>query len=120
MNEFIIINSSAQAIVLKNYSLAFSLVLRSLSSPLESRAHQTANPAMEQTLATQYGGDLNTIDTRRLYLLSLDGGGVRGLSALYILKRIMVQLNYERQTSGLPAVKPCEVFHLMGGTSTGG
>jgi patatin-like phospholipase/acyl hydrolase len=55
-----------------------------------------------------------------LCLLSLDGGGVRGLSTLYILKGLMTRLNHERQQKSLPVVKPCEVFDLMGGTSTGG
>lgn len=32
----------------------------------------------------------------------------------------MVRLNNERQKNGLPSVKPCEIFNLIGGTSTGG
>jgi hypothetical protein len=55
-----------------------------------------------------------------LCLLSLDGGGVRGLSALYILKIIMDRLNHELKKRNLPPKKPCEVFDLIGGTSTGG
>lgn len=62
----------------------------------------------------------NDLDTTGLCLLSLDGGGVRGLSSLYILKGLMTRLNYERQAVGLPQVKPCEIFDLIGGTSTGG
>lgn len=57
------------------------------------------------------------IQNHGLCLLSLDGGGVRGLSSLYILECIMNLVNSERQ--GDP-VKPCDVFDLMGGTSTGG
>ncbi|CAM1509520.1 Fc.00g032590.m01.CDS01 [Cosmosporella sp. VM-42] len=57
---------------------------------------------------------------KRLCLLSLDGGGVRGLSTLYILRKIMTKVNAERQKKGQGAVKPCEVFDLIGGTSTGG
>lgn len=53
-------------------------------------------------------------------LLSFDGGGVRGLSSLYILKGVMQKVNHQRQLSGLPTVKPCQLFDLMGGTSTGG
>lgn len=55
-----------------------------------------------------------------LCLLSLDGGGVRGLSTLYILRDIMVALNDAREQAGLPSAKPCDVFDLIGGTSTGG
>jgi patatin-like phospholipase/acyl hydrolase len=50
-------------------------------------------------------------NNRRLRLLCLDGGGVRGLSSLYILKQLM-------ETIGVP--KPCEFFDMIGGTSTGG
>ncbi|KAI9753723.1 MAG: hypothetical protein M4579_005014, partial [Chaenotheca gracillima] len=60
------------------------------------------------------------LDTTGLCLLSLDGGGVRGLSSLYILKGLMARLNHERKIANLQPVKPCEVFDLIGGTSTGG
>jgi patatin-like phospholipase/acyl hydrolase len=69
---------------------------------------------------TQHGGGPNLLDTTGLCLLSLDGGGVRGLSSLYILQGIMTRLNHQREEAGLPHVKPCEVFDLIGGTSTGG
>ena len=75
---------------------------------------------MAQTLATQHGGKPNPLDSTGLCLLSLDGGGVRGLSTLYILKGLMTRLNGQRQEAGLSRVKPCEVFDLIGGTSTGG
>jgi patatin-like phospholipase/acyl hydrolase len=64
--------------------------------------------------------DDNDRETRGLCLLSLDGGGVRGLSTLYILKAIMRRLNDERQALKLKQIKPCEIFDLIGGTSTGG
>jgi hypothetical protein len=60
----------------------------------------------------------NPLDSSGLCLLSLDGGGVRGLSTLYILKGIMDRLKHERKQTA--NVKPCEVFDLIGGTSTGG
>ncbi len=66
------------------------------------------------------GGSPSLDDRTGLCLLSLDGGGVRGLSSLYILKIIMKILNSERAKDGEPAAKPCEIFDLMGGTSTGG
>ncbi|KAH7372236.1 hypothetical protein BKA66DRAFT_423213 [Pyrenochaeta sp. MPI-SDFR-AT-0127] len=49
-----------------------------------------------------------------LRLLALDGGGVRGLSALMILEQLMETVN-----PGSPP-KPCEYFDMIGGTSTGG
>ena len=75
---------------------------------------------MAQRPVTQHFSEPNPLDTNGLCLLSLDGGGVRGLSTLYILKGLMTQLNNKRQDAGQSAVKPCEVFDLIGGTSTGG
>jgi len=40
-----------------------------------------------------------------------DGGGVRALAALVILQRVMDKAS--------PGKKPCEVFDLIGSTSTG-
>ena len=44
----------------------------------------------------------------------LDGGGVRGISSLHVLKAIMGKI------TGDPNAKPCEYFDMMAGTSTGG
>jgi patatin-like phospholipase/acyl hydrolase len=79
-----------------------------------------AAATIEQETTIKYSGELNPVDTTGLCLLSLDGGGVRGLSTLYILKSIMDRLNHARGGNKLPQVKPCEVFDLIGGTSTGG
>lgn len=51
-------------------------------------------------------------------LLSLDGGGVRGLSSLLILREIMEELGRRKELQRPPM--PCEYFDLIGGTSTGG
>lgn len=75
---------------------------------------------MEQAISTEHGGEPNFLDSVGICLLSLDGGGVRGLPTLYILKSIMDRLNHQRKKSNLLSVKPCEVFDLIGGTSTGG
>lgn len=84
----------------------------------------SARPQTDHSLSTQpwaSSGDPNPFDQSGLCLLSLDGGGIRGLSTLFILKSIMIQLNHKRKNSGLPDVlKPCDVFDLIGGTSTGG
>ena len=53
----------------------------------------------------------------------LDGGGIRGLSSLFILKEIMkevrdVERGKGRQMDYLP--KPCRYFDMIGGTSAGG
>jgi patatin-like phospholipase/acyl hydrolase len=49
-----------------------------------------------------------------ILLTEPDGGGVRGLSSLLILQRMMEMINPNRPP------KPCEYFDLIGGTSTGG
>jgi patatin-like phospholipase/acyl hydrolase len=51
---------------------------------------------------------------RKLRLLCIDGGGVRGLSALFILKQLMEAVNRKNPP------KPCNYFDMIGGTSTGG
>ena len=53
-----------------------------------------------------------------LRLLSLDGGGIKGLTTLLILKRIFRTLHEVGQFVEEP--KPYEVFDLIVGTSTGG
>jgi patatin-like phospholipase/acyl hydrolase len=49
-----------------------------------------------------------------LRLLALDGGGIRGLSTLQILKQLMDTIDPESPP------KPCDYFDMIGGTSTGG
>ncbi|CAN9173050.1 unnamed protein product [Alternaria alternata] len=49
-----------------------------------------------------------------LRLLALDGGGVRGLSALMILEQLMEAVDPDAPP------KPCDYFDMIGGTSTGG
>lgn len=51
-----------------------------------------------------------------LRLLSLDGGGVRGLSSLYILRDLMARVSGDKNA----IAKPCDYFDMIGGTSTGG
>lgn len=47
-----------------------------------------------------------------------DGGGIRGISEAVILHEIMTRIQKELALPELP--KPCDYFHLIGGTSTGG
>ncbi|EGU85090.1 hypothetical protein FOXB_04404 [Fusarium oxysporum f. sp. conglutinans Fo5176] len=60
------------------------------------------------------------LDEEGICMLSLDGGGVRGLSSLYVLKRIMDGHNAKREKLGQSPQKPADIFDLIGGTSTGG
>lgn len=52
-----------------------------------------------------------TMPERRLRLLCLDGGGVRGLASLFMLKQIL---------SHVENPNPYEFFDMIAGTSTGG
>jgi hypothetical protein len=57
-------------------------------------------------------------------LLSLDGGGIKGISSLIILKAIMdkvkeIEIKNQWNTSD-KARLPVDYFHLTAGTSTGG
>ncbi|OJD18067.1 hypothetical protein AJ78_01897 [Emergomyces pasteurianus Ep9510] len=73
---------------------------------------------MDEARATELVED--PVTNSGLCLLSLDGGGVRGLSSLRILQGLMQRVNHERHAAKLAPVKPCELFDLIGGTSTGG
>ncbi|KAF2452912.1 acyl transferase/acyl hydrolase/lysophospholipase [Lineolata rhizophorae] len=53
-----------------------------------------------------------------LVLLALDCGGIRGVCELVILDEIMRQVQSGLGLGDLP--KPCDYFHLIGGTGTGG
>ncbi|KAL1993077.1 hypothetical protein VTN49DRAFT_3834 [Thermomyces lanuginosus] len=53
-----------------------------------------------------------------LKILSLDGGGIRGLSSLLILEDIMEKIRDKNGHDSVP--RPCEYFDLIGGTGTGG
>ena len=50
--------------------------------------------------------------------LLTDGGGIRGVSMLLILDEMMKRIQHDKRLANPP--RPCEYFHLIGGTSTGG
>ncbi|EXJ76649.1 uncharacterized protein A1O5_01157 [Cladophialophora psammophila CBS 110553] len=54
--------------------------------------------------------------SEHIRLLSIDGGGLRGLSAIMVLKHIMAKINHDRADK----LQPYEVFDLIGGTGVGG
>ena len=56
----------------------------------------------------------------RLTNLLSDGGGVRGLASLLILKRIMWALDERLDREVKRALLPCQHFDMIAGTSTGG
>lgn len=60
----------------------------------------------------------NTRSPESLRILCLDGGGIKGYTSLLILKRILRTMMVEGQLEEIP--RPCNVFDLITGTSTGG
>ena len=59
-----------------------------------------------------------TVEFAADYIFRVDGGGIRGISELTILHEVMKRVQVQKGLAELP--KPCDYFHLMGGTSTGG
>jgi Patatin-like phospholipase len=60
-----------------------------------------------------------------LRILSLDGGGVRGISSLCVLQTLMDQIKLKlirdfNPLEPIPPLRPCHFFDLICGTSTGG
>lgn len=60
-----------------------------------------------------------------LRILSLDGGGVRGISSLCVLQIVMDQIKLKliadfKPLEPIPPLRPCDFFNLICGTSTGG
>ncbi|KAK3065700.1 hypothetical protein LTR53_018125, partial [Teratosphaeriaceae sp. CCFEE 6253] len=80
---------------------------------------------MNSRSSAPHGPSLSKVLTGKgARLLALDGGGVKGVSSVLILKAIMDRVRYIEQRDGIDASndprKPAEYFHLAGGTSTGG
>ncbi|CAE6445637.1 unnamed protein product [Rhizoctonia solani] len=57
-------------------------------------------------------------ESKPIRLLSLDGGGIRGLSSLYILKDFMLRV--QKRIGTTETILPCDYFDMICGTSTGG
>ena len=86
---------------------------------LELMAHPPGSNSMRLSPQSAIGAQemSKTKDPPKIRkILSLDGGGVRGLSIIIILKHVMRNLNRKRQVE----TQPWEEFDMIGGTSTGG
>ncbi|KAK0469021.1 acyl transferase/acyl hydrolase/lysophospholipase [Desarmillaria tabescens] len=59
-----------------------------------------------------------TVSEPPINLLSLDGGGILGASGILVLHAIMKGIKRRNGLDYIP--KPCEYFHLIGGSGTGG
>ncbi|KAG8682852.1 hypothetical protein FRC11_014305 [Ceratobasidium sp. 423] len=86
-------------------------LIRPHSTPISSSPLPLSSLPLGYDFAlAQFRPEANKL--RPLRLLSLDGGGVRGISSLSILKAIMDRIK--------PGARPCDYFDLIAGTSTGG
>ncbi|KAH0559155.1 hypothetical protein GP486_004307 [Trichoglossum hirsutum] len=66
---------------------------------------------------------VESIDSTRKLILSLDGGGIRGYFSLLVLQAIMHEVGELLPEGHLlkgTDLRPCEFFDYMAGTSTGG
>ncbi|RWA05858.1 hypothetical protein EKO27_g9246 [Xylaria grammica] len=70
-------------------------------------------PTMSKSVGKQFPPGYPPTGTD-LCLLSMDGGGVRGISSLLILRKLMEAINPKDPP------RPCDYFDMIGGTSTGG
>ena len=77
------------------------------------RLIQTAQISQASGIQTQSTGK------RRLKLLSLDGGGVKGFFTILIIQRLIEEAQRLEGDSNSEK-RPCDYFDLIGGTSTGG
>jgi nucleoside phosphorylase/patatin-like phospholipase/acyl hydrolase len=68
---------------------------------------------------TEFSKAFRSRPSIRLKILSLDGGGFRGLSSLIMLQTVFNMFKNELDPPQAD-LKPCEFFDLIGGTSTGG
>ena len=80
--------------------------------------------AFEGLMATAQGPECRLGGTwpkgqRRLKLLSLDGGGVKGFFTILVIKRLIDEAQ-RLDGSSSSVRRPCDYFDLIGGTSTGG
>ncbi|KAH7148166.1 acyl transferase/acyl hydrolase/lysophospholipase [Dactylonectria macrodidyma] len=55
-----------------------------------------------------------------LRILSLDGGGIKGLFSVMVLEAVMERVRQYDSPDSPDGIKPCDYFDLICGTSTGG
>lgn len=77
----------------------------------------TASPSERGLRLLSIGTEFNSKD-KSAVSQSKDGGGIRGLSPLLMLKEIFFRIQQENELDSPP--RPCEIFDLAGGTGTGG
>jgi patatin-like phospholipase/acyl hydrolase len=78
-------------------------------------------PPKSNLRIVSFGTNLSSGRSELLTFTHIDGGGVRGLSQLEIMRNIMHRLNWDRESDeSNGGILPCEHFDMMGGSGTGG
>ncbi|KAM5343873.1 hypothetical protein ACJ41O_012410 [Fusarium nematophilum] len=93
----------------KDSVLSIQQVFREVNNSLLPESMQVSSAPGDLLFRAEM---LTSAGDRPLRVLSLDGGGVRGVAALMLLEEVMKKAH--------PGKKPCEVFDMIAGTSTGG
>jgi predicted acylesterase/phospholipase RssA len=88
-------------------------VLQGISAMLSHAGNVSQNVNTEPVADGEYNPPSG------LRLLSLDGGGVRGLFTVCVLQKLMEAIP-KREGSENRVQRPCDVFDIIAGTSTGG
>ena len=66
------------------------------------------------------GNTVGTLSSPSIRILSLDGGGTRGLSSLIVLRDLMEKVAIKKGITQYDLIRPSECFDLIVGTGTGG
>ena len=53
-------------------------------------------------------------------MILLDGGGIRGLSAIVLLEQMIETVHYGWYHDRNPPMEPWQMFDMIGGSGTGG
>lgn len=90
---------------------------------LASTADVRPSPSpVASSQSTQYDPFMAPENMPPCRLLSIDGGGIRGLSTLIVLRHVMLcvaKMSMSSRSATVPAL-PCDHFDLIIGTNTGG
>ncbi|KAH6665502.1 acyl transferase/acyl hydrolase/lysophospholipase [Halenospora varia] len=108
---------------LQQESLSFDQITRLpsiLPTPKLERRRSSEYIAPPRPMLLAAGDGEVSHGSTSVCLLSLDGGGIKGIFAVVVLEAIMESVRqYENPELGDPP-QPCDYFDIIGGTSTGG
>ena len=91
-----------------------------MDTQVSSETDEQSNSEIQRGLSLLSIGKDISFDQYYLELNSsfIDGGGIRGLSSLIILREVLYRIKMRDNLAIIP--RPCDLFDLAGGTGTGG